>query len=554
MLSFGPSSELGEAGALLYKHQGGMWTDTGGEVDEPSDPSRRYTAVRELMEEHYNLSNPGQTALALAKFDESGALTGPFGATTVNSGYLLACKDADAMRASFVPNSELVDVRLVPLRCLTGSDRQAFEQLPSGEKLPMRHHLGYQRVNAAKRLMASAAAGAASPPSAPPSGGTGVSPSGAERGTPRLKSSPRVPSQADPALKRRKTRFEAPVDTRGTAARVVADRRASFAHRPSADVRIVPGVRPAARSDQRFEWPTGRVGLNCQGGPRRAGDIQSHAEAAGQHCVTPDLEGSGFWRTDLDTDEGWAKVERHVGQFGVSQFAWGHFQPGCWSWSAATCIPPGGLGGPDREPLGPYRSPSEPDGVGWLPPVLRLRVEASTREVQWTVRWAWRIHEGGGSVSIEGSPDARLPGSPGYLTRGEYTSASQYPMWEYPLMADYIAGTGSVVVTVPMCGALDCPYLAWRGWCLNPKAKRRARRLERMKCCGNKHVAMSGWDEHGVSHGERAQRYSTNLSGIVFSVHQGGDSDDEADGTSAGCGVADVEYSGNPQVVTDEYT
>ena len=547
ILSFGPSSELGEAGVLLYKHRDGNWTDTGGEVDEPSDPSRRYTAVRELMEEHYDVSDPRQATLALSRFEESGALTGPYGATVVNSGYLLACTDADAMKASFVPNYELVDVRLVPLRCITGSDRQAFEQLPSGEKLPMRHHLGYQRVSAAKQLVASASAEAIAPSTAPPGGDAAAShgrrpsgvlaldsPQSVGLGTPRLKSALRVPSQADPALKRRKTRFEVPMDVRGTAAQVVADRRASFAHRPSADVRIVPGVRPAARGDQRYEWPTGRVGLNCQGGSRRAGDIQSHAEAAGQHCVTPDLNGSGYWRTDLDTDEGWGKVEGHVGQF-----AWGHFQPACWSWSAATCIPPGGLDGPDREPLGPYRSPSEPDGVGWLPPILRLRVEASTRELQWTVRWSWRIHNGGGSVSIEGSPDARLPGSPGYLSRGEYTSGSQFPMWNHPLMADYIAGTGSIVVTVPMCGALDCPYLAWRGWCLNPRAKRRATRLERMKCCGNKHTAMSGWDEHGVSHGERAQRYSPNLGGIVFSVHMG-DSDDEAEAAPEDGGVADV--------------
>ena len=127
------------------------------------------------MEEHYNVSDPRQTALALGRFEESGALTGPYGATVVNSGYLLACTDADAMKASFVPDYELVEVRLVPLRCITGSDRQAFEQLPSGEKLPMRHHLGYQRVSAAKQLVASASAEAISPSVAPPGGDAAAS-------------------------------------------------------------------------------------------------------------------------------------------------------------------------------------------------------------------------------------------------------------------------------------------------------------------------------------------------------------------------------------------
>jgi hypothetical protein len=142
-------------------------------VDE-SDSSRRYTAVRELMEEHYNQPGPRQTALALSRFETSGALTGPYGATVANSGYLLACTDADAMAASFVPNSELLAVRLVPLRCLTGSDRQTFEKLPSGEKLAMRHHLGFRRVSAAKQLAASAAAEVVSQSWAPPGGDVSV--------------------------------------------------------------------------------------------------------------------------------------------------------------------------------------------------------------------------------------------------------------------------------------------------------------------------------------------------------------------------------------------
>ena len=264
---------------------------------DSTDDSAAFAAVREFCEEHLGEHDLLKARRQLSTWEHDSAITGPYGSTRFNSGFLLAVENLDEVLASFAPNRELKEIRCVSLHHLTGSEYT--EQLPGGETLVMRNHLGYLRVQAAKTLL------------------------------PRARAQAQVPVRSDELgaekekKRRRQVRFSVPVDAPATAQQVLQARQSSFAHKPSGTLTRLEGkLRQSGAADQQqlqvgevaegYEWPTVRLGMNCQGGRRRPGDIHSLAEAAGEACITTDLKGGVLRNTVVCWDASRALVSQRL--------------------------------------------------------------------------------------------------------------------------------------------------------------------------------------------------------------------------------------------------
>ena len=134
---------------------------------DATDASAAFAAAREFCEEHLGVRDLAEARRKLLGWERDSAITGPYGGTQHNSGFLLAVADLDEVAASFTPNAEFSEIRCVPLHSLIGSAHTAGEQLPGGETLAMRNHLGYLRVAAAKVQFPRASAQALGSPSVP---------------------------------------------------------------------------------------------------------------------------------------------------------------------------------------------------------------------------------------------------------------------------------------------------------------------------------------------------------------------------------------------------
>jgi hypothetical protein len=129
------------------------------------------------------------------------------------------------------------------------------------------------------------------------------------------------------------------------------------------------------------------------------------------------------------------------------------------------------------------------------------------------------IHDSDGSVTIESTPDSRDPASAWFLSMGGYDSSTQHPLWEDPLVKEYITYTESELVTRPMCAA-GSPYRAFRTLCMNKKAIAGSVEYRALACTHRSHAQMRGRDANGVWHGEHAERYTAEWCGVLDRIHQ----------------------------------
>ena len=253
--------------------------------------------------------------------------------------------------------------------------------------------------------------------------------------------------------------------------------------------------------------------LNFCGGRSREGDIGSWAEADGVKCDTFDRKRGH----ELCSPHYVHRLTTRGGEYTS-----GHMSIPCFSYSPALSLPPGGADS-GRAPVGPYRSEAHPNGVPGLAPDVVLRVDESTSLKRTMLSVAYAIHDSGGSVSIESSPDCRVKGQPGYLAFGGFSTATQFPLWADPEVAAYIAYTGSVIVNVPGCAA-GSPYYNLKAWCLNPAANAFSDELRALRCPGvsdtHTHRRMTGIADDGRSHGEHAEEYPAKQGYIIYNMHR----------------------------------
>ena len=310
----------------------------------------------------------------------------------------------------------------------------------------------------------------------------------------RGRASPAAPEHEAARRAARQHRFAEPVDVNATATAVRLARKNSFAHVPSKHVKI----RRVAFAPPPF------LLLNLCGGGPRDGDIDSCGAADGGNVETLDRKRG----VDLCHRTAQEAVEKRA-----PRYTGMHGQWPCFSYSPALSLPPGGDGS-GLKPVGPYRSHAEQNGLSTLPPHIKRRVNESTELKSLTIRMAYLIHDAGGSVSIESSPDARSPDSPAYRTCDGYSTATQFPAWEDDEVRAYERYSGSTRVTVPGCGA-GSPYYNLKTWLLNPAAYAEAEELRALTCPGvsatHRHERMTGIASDGRSHGEHAEEYTPEL-------------------------------------------
>ena len=306
------------------------------------------------------------------------------------------------------------------------------------------------------------------------------------------------------AKEARKLRFAQPVDVTKTANAVVNARRASYAH--------IPANRPRVRTE-----PGIMNGIVMYGGHRRAGDIQSQAEKRQTKCLTVDKVLPAHDPGCIDTDQAGARAALLAS---AQQYNWIHGSWECFSWSPALSLPPGGRGS-GREPMGPYRSREEYNGLASLPTATRLRVDSSTNQMELFCAMALVIHDQGGSVTAENSPDASDPKSPDYQEYDGYSTATQVAVWTHPTMQKFIQHTGSRVIVVPLCpnSEDDPPYLNRKAFLFNPAAWAHAAVMAALRCTHSWHKRMTGLAEDGRTHGAHAQEYSPKTCEQIVDIH-----------------------------------
>ena len=114
--------------------------------------------------------------------------------------------------------------------------------------------------------------------------------------------------------------------------------------------------------------------------------VQNLSKKGGPACGyelvdTPDLKRG----VDLCLPDEQSRIEARAGRYTGM-----HVQIPCFSWSQSLSLPPGGDGSA-LPPVGPYRSPDEPNGVSGLPARVKTRVENSNTLKQFALRLAYRI-------------------------------------------------------------------------------------------------------------------------------------------------------------------
>ena len=328
----------------------------------------------------------------------------------------------------------------------------------------------------------------------------------------------------------RGARFAVAPDTARVDQEIAQSRKASFAHVPSTSLVVrSPHLKWARPRDT-------RVGCNLFGGRRRAGDLQSLAEADGEACVTLDWRATGAGKIDLNDAGARAAVRA-----GAASYDWLHASFECFSFSSALSLPPGDA--PERPPVGPYREPAHPDGKPTLPQHVAVRVSNSTQHMMLAVDVAYVVHDRGGTVSLENSPDCRDPQSLWHRSMGGYSTATQFPAWAHPYMAKYIAHSQSTVHTVPLCaggphddGSL---FLNYKAFCLNPAARARASAILGFVCTHSQHTHMAGRADSGQMRGRVAEEYTASTSAAIYDMHRSQDAAGRKKAGGAAVPVAD---------------
>ena len=296
----------------------------------------------------------------------------------------------------------------------------------------------------------------------------------------------------------RAQRFSKPVDAKASAAAVQAARRSSFAHVPSGNVTI---HRPSGSRHLTWRRPVADAVVQAQRGlllfigKQREGDMEWCAKARGASVRCVDK------RQPVPCDVDAVGVSAGIiGECRAKQFTFMHSSFMCFSWSPALSLPPGGSP-PGTAPIGPYRSDVFPRALPWVKQPLLARLQQSDAHMRLTVVCGKLVHDAGGSVTIEAPPDCRNPASEWFLSMGEYDSSNQHPVWQDPLMIDYLAYAESELVTRPMCAA-GSPYRAFRTTAMNKKAIAGSTEYRALACTHRTHVQMSGRDASGVWHGD----------------------------------------------------
>ena len=547
MAVIGHSQRQGVVVVLFLRHaRTGEWMLPGGHYDSTVDASRDHTATREFVEEAQGVPS-GRSAAAgnqlLQRATDAHRWHGPYGSHQSHMGFVLVngglvLPSMDALEAAFTPNHECTEATLVPLENVDGNSKSVVAA--DGRMLRLRNHVGYRRVQAMRTMKPTGQSMGADGASG--TGGIDV-PVGSSRPAPNEEITGDASAAGDTV--------EAAGDTveaeRGRRALDGPDevaqreqRRVRFAHPPDAQralqdvraqrteyaaagqrlrtARLAPTGKRAS-TDLVWERSRGFHGLNFMGGRRRAYDIQSWAELDGSHCWTQDKKVDGPGGEDLERP-----AEREVfRQDSLGRYDWAHMSWDCFSWSPALSLPPGGSGFGDMgdKPLGPYRGPPPAhDGHDWLSPTLKQRVDCSTRMKDLGIELAYDIHRRGGSVTIESAPDCRDPEAAWHYTKGGYSTATQWPLWEDPAVKEYIKDTGSTLVTRPM-RAFGSPYQAYRTLCFNPAAYAHAQAWRNADVTSpSPGVNMSGIDAAGRAHGERAGEYTPRMCEMLYGVHR----------------------------------
>ena len=337
-----------------------------------------------------------------------------------------------------------------------------------------------------------------------------------------LAKAPSVPSETPAVRDDRRARFAPPTASQrvATAAAVSDARRASFA--------VNAGI-----SGFRSE---GKPALLCLGaGTRRVGDLdECIATRGGAFLGVDKLRGHGM---NISTA---AVSEALMVQAEQSVFKGLHVSQDCNTWSPALC-----LGTAGRPPIGQYRGPSAELGHDQLTPARKAACDEQNAVKRTAVSLARVIHDQGGSVSFESSPDCKDRTKPWFLSAGAYDTAEHFSYWDDSLMRDYIKDTGSVIVTVsrcaaepPVAGSDTVGYRKYMSFLLNPVAAARATELKKLAtagCTHTHHPRLTGVDANGVSHSRHAEQYPPVLNSAVAELHLPSSGDvGSSDGGSGG--------------------
>ena len=236
------------------------------------------------------------------------------------------------------------------------------------------------------------------------------------------------PPADEAAAALRKRRFEQPVDAEATAAAVRQARRVSFA----------AGPHRVWRRDQPVAFDRPRM-LDLYGGAPRDGSIGWWRSQRGRgSCLTVDRLQQP--PVDVDADGVAMDLLRRADarEFDSMHAAWE-----CGTWSPALSLPPGGAA-PGTPPLGPYRDEAHPGGKPGLQADVKLRCTRASTHMKLAISLGYKIHDQGGKVTFENSPDCRDSVTPWHVSMEGYSSRTQFPCWEDPDMLAYIAYTKSV--------------------------------------------------------------------------------------------------------------
>ena len=360
--------------------------------------------------------------------------------------------------------------------------------------------------------------------------------------------------EAAAVLEARSQRFQRPVDAQASAVAVQVARRASFAHVPSGNVTI---HMPAGSQHRTWRRPVVNAAPPQKGlllfiGGQREGDMEWHAKA--RQVPTRCVDKRQPVPCDVDAPGVTAGI---IAECRAKQYSFMHSSFMCFSWSAALSLPPGGSP-PGTAPIGPYRGADSPRALPWVKQPLLGRLRQSDAHMRLTLVCGKLIHDAGGSATIESTPDSRDPANAWFLSRDGYDSSNQHPVWEDPLMKEYIIYTESELVTRPMCAA-GSPYRAFRTLCMNKKAIAGSEEYRALACTHQSHVQMRGRDVNGVWHGEHAERYTTEWCGVLDRIHQvaaashgdnvgdgDGDSGSDSDSDSGSDSDSDDDASSSP--------
>ena len=244
--------------------------------------------------------------------------------------------------------------------------------------------------------------------------------------------------------------------------------------------------------------------------------MQALAEAIGDVCDTVDPAAKGSHHADLDQRANrsyWLEqaVDRRIDYM--------HSGFGCSTYSAPLSLPSQDATGATVPPMGPYRSQEWPDGLATLPAVIKRRCESADHHRTLTLYMGRALTAHNRPVIIENAADCSLPSSPGYMELGGYSTATQFSAWAHPDTRAYITDTGSVLVTKPLYWT-GSPYRNLKTFCLNPAAYRHAAELLALPDDWPRAglTRMRGWAADGRSHGQIAQEYTPECSGILHRI------------------------------------